>query len=531
MKRFILCLLCVATCVTGSAQYSSHNSFSRRQLVCWEKDVKGFYHPSTNVIVETVSNVVEEYAYDKKSQALYVLTPNSNAMISLTKEYAKIIKKNKYIPQLSDEALASEISKKNKFLEEKFLQLNQLRQQQISDSIHRAQQDSIERIRILNARQAEERARKAQQEQDRINYMKEHNFRDVPLGSESLKCTICGSYINPKNVYCTWGVKNDSIYYATKENGDLGLAYFDHHQSVIPSRLKKNEQFKYHYQVFKDSLTSDTIDYALMNKGMNYLEMKDYISALKKKAPYGYFKDWGWEAEFSMLTFYFKYVNTNKNTIKYITVYFKITNGVNDVRKTGYFQGTGPLEEGETASWNWDSSSYFLAGDASEMSITKVVINYMNGTKRVLTGNNIVFHRNEVSSVDELSSVDDQLRVSDAYDVYTPAEIDDSKVFTSVEQMPQFPGGDAALLKYIDSHLQYPAMAQEQGIQGKCVLQFVVTKTGSVGEVKVVRSLSPDCDNEAKRVVRGLPKFTPGKQNGQAVNVWYTLPVTFKLQN
>ena len=105
------------------------------------------------------------------------------------------------------------------------------------------------------------------------------------------------------------------------------------------------------------------------------------------------------------------------------------------------------------------------------------------------------------------------------------------KVFTAVEQMPQFPGGDAALLKYIGSHLQYPAMAQEQGIQGKCVLQFVVTKTGSVGEVKVVRSLSPDCDNEAKRVVRGLPKFTPGKQNGQAVNVWYTLPVTFKLQN
>ena len=85
MKRFILCLLCLATCVTVSAQYSSHNSFSRRQLVCWEKDVKGFYHPSTNVIVETVSNVVEEYAYDKKSQALYVLTPNSNAMISLTK--------------------------------------------------------------------------------------------------------------------------------------------------------------------------------------------------------------------------------------------------------------------------------------------------------------------------------------------------------------------------------------------------------------------------------------------------------------
>ena len=106
-----------------------------------------------------------------------------------------------------------------------------------------------------------------------------------------------------------------------------------------------------------------------------------------------------------------------------------------------------------------------------------------------------------------------------------------NKVYTSVEQMPQFPGGDAALMRYIASHMQYPAMAQEHGIQGKCIVQFVVTKTGSVGEVKVVRSLSPDCDNEAKRVVRSLPKFTPGKENGQSVNVWYTLPVTFKLQN
>lgn len=108
---------------------------------------------------------------------------------------------------------------------------------------------------------------------------------------------------------------------------------------------------------------------------------------------------------------------------------------------------------------------------------------------------------------------------------------EENKVFTSVEQMPQFPGGDAALMKYIASHMQYPPMAQDQGIQGKCIVQFVVTRTGSVGEVKVVRSLSPDCDNEAKRVVRSLPKFTPGKQNGQPVNVWYTLPVTFKLQN
>ena len=107
----------------------------------------------------------------------------------------------------------------------------------------------------------------------------------------------------------------------------------------------------------------------------------------------------------------------------------------------------------------------------------------------------------------------------------------DSKVYTSVEQMPQFPGGEAALMRYVASHMKYPPMAEEQGIQGTCIVQFVVTSTGYIGEVKVVRSLSPDCDNEAKRVVRSLPRFTHGKQNGQPVNVWYTLPLTFKLQN
>ena len=104
------------------------------------------------------------------------------------------------------------------------------------------------------------------------------------------------------------------------------------------------------------------------------------------------------------------------------------------------------------------------------------------------------------------------------------------KVFTSVEQMPQFPGGDAALMKYLSSHIQYPAMAAENNVQGKVILQFVVEKDGKVGEVKVARSVDKDLDKEAIRVVKSLPKFTPGRQNGQAVRVWYTLPVTFKLQ-
>ena len=104
------------------------------------------------------------------------------------------------------------------------------------------------------------------------------------------------------------------------------------------------------------------------------------------------------------------------------------------------------------------------------------------------------------------------------------------EVFRSVEQMPQFPGGETALMKYLQSHINYPPMAAENNVQGRVVVQFVVDKTGKVGEVKIVRSVDKDLDKEAARVCASLPKFTPGRQNGQAVSVWYTLPVTFKLQ-
>lgn len=111
-----------------------------------------------------------------------------------------------------------------------------------------------------------------------------------------------------------------------------------------------------------------------------------------------------------------------------------------------------------------------------------------------------------------------------------PEPVEDNRVFEVVEQKPQFPGGEAALFKYLSEHIRYPAMAQENNIQGRVVVQFVVTKTGSIGEVKVIRSKDPDLDKEAIRVVKTLPKFVPGKMNGHPVNVWFTLPVTFKLQ-
>ena len=111
-----------------------------------------------------------------------------------------------------------------------------------------------------------------------------------------------------------------------------------------------------------------------------------------------------------------------------------------------------------------------------------------------------------------------------------PKEAKAEPVFQSVEQMPQFPGGEVALMKFLQSHINYPPMAAENNVQGRVVVQFVVDKTGRVGEVIIARSVDKDLDKEAVRVCKSLPKFTPGRQNGQPVSVWYTLPVTFKLQ-
>lgn len=105
-----------------------------------------------------------------------------------------------------------------------------------------------------------------------------------------------------------------------------------------------------------------------------------------------------------------------------------------------------------------------------------------------------------------------------------------NKVFDMVEVMPQFPGGNAELMRYLSANIKYPTIAAENGIEGRVVLKFVVGKDGGISNIQVVRALDPSCDKEAVRVVKGMPKWIPGMQNGHAVAVYFTLPVLFKLQ-
>ncbi len=106
----------------------------------------------------------------------------------------------------------------------------------------------------------------------------------------------------------------------------------------------------------------------------------------------------------------------------------------------------------------------------------------------------------------------------------------EAEPFVVVEEMPMYPGGDAALLQYIAEHTQYPEVAKENNIQGKVIVRFCVTSKGTVDRVSVLKGVDPELDKEAIRVVQTLPAFKPGKQGGKPVPVWYMVPINFTLK-
>ena len=367
------------------AQYfDNSNSFMRQSLVSYELDARGFYVKHSNKLLDVVSGIKKNYAYDKKSCCLYVVTDNSNIVVTLNGELSKVFKRNKNIPQLRDKELELKIQEENSLLEQKFARLNLQRQQFIDDSIHKAYTDSVEKVQKAKALAAVKLLRKE-------NYMRSHRSCDVPTGGEKLVCSLCDKTIDEDSVLA-FGIASDSIYFLSLSDGDLDLSYVEPHIASIPLPMWNNASFKYHYEVYKDSLTNDTVDYHGEAMYFKYKYFLDYYNKLKKIAPYGYVDDWDWSSEYSYVTLNLTFTNMNPKTIKYITVYFKVTNDVGDVRKTGYFKGTGPVAEGHYGTWNWDTSSYFVYGDASNMSITKIVLTYMNGSTRVLTGNALKFN-------------------------------------------------------------------------------------------------------------------------------------------
>ena len=140
------------------------------------------------------------------------------------------------------------------------------------------------------------------------------------------------------------------------------------------------------------------------------------------------------------------------------------------------------------------------------------------------------------TKIDLSSLEDDQSKAQ--VQTYTPPpppkpveEEATEEIFVVVEKQPEFPGGTTALMKFLGDNIKYPVIAQENGIQGRVITNFVVERDGSISDVQVVRGQDPSLDKEAVRVIKTMPKWAPGQQRGKPVRVRFTLPVVFRLQN
>jgi len=152
--------------------------------------------------------------------------------------------------------------------------------------------------------------------------------------------------------------------------------------------------------------------------------------------------------------------------------------------------------------------------------------NILSTTKNAVAGNeNTVINKNDEVVDTENENQEAVVAIQDAN------QTDNSKVYTVVEKMPQFPGGEEVLTQYINRNVKYPADAFQKGIQGKLIVRFTVNESGKIGNVEIIRALCPSIDAEGIRVIKSLPDFTPGEQNGKKVAVWYTMPIIFRLDD
>lgn len=207
-------------------------------------------------------------------------------------------------------------------------------------------------------------------------------------------------------------------------------------------------------------------------------------------------------------------VTTTKTKAEYTFDYGKVM-----VRQIMCYSKSGKLlyNSGDDTSAGWG-----YANTNDPLSIVAVhLLNKMNAEHQALSKNK---ETGETSKTEEKG---EKLKTEETREV---PKIEETKVFDVVEEMPQFPGGQAALLEYLAKSIIYPKDAEENGVQGRVICTFVVEKDGSLSDIKVVKSVDPSLDKEAIRVVKSMPKWKPGKQNGSYVRVKYTVPVQFRLQ-
>lgn len=195
------------------------------------------------------------------------------------------------------------------------------------------------------------------------------------------------------------------------------------------------------------------------------------------------------------------------------------------------------IEEEEEEQFQMPEPEEIIAPEevANQQQVTDLLIvedDKIEEDKQVKNQEDVLENEAAVGAVDITEGTNDLNKVIIQEQVIAAPKVEEEQPVSiaMVEQKPEFPGGEAAMYKWLSDNIVYPSAASEEGVQGRVVVEFVVGKDGSISNVKVVRQRHPALDKEALRVVKAMPKWLPGRNNGQPVKVTYTLPVTFKLQ-
>lgn len=383
MRTLLLSLFLILMSLGGKALTPVDDaSVPSLALVVYEPDGQGIYHKATNLPINELDPTATCYAYNTKTKRLYLSTQYGNYAITLNEVKAKQVKKDKNIPHLTGVDLEERIKAVSNSLDVKFERMNADRRQFMADSI----------AAVMAA--AKERERQAAIQQALVDsihrvgielYRSSHDWKWLPVPTGYVSCDYCESTLLLSDSIYALAIQGDKAYYFKAIDTKLGIPLVKLHATTVPQSWQHYEPYRYHLEAFADSVAPKTDINDEVVDQVNTGCVQKFFDALRKKAPYGFFLDWRWDDEYSMMTFSFSYLNTNKKTIKYIDVYWKVYNDVDDVRGSGHFKGTGPVEQYNSGTWNWDSSSYIVAGDATRMELTKVIITYMNGSQQTLT--------------------------------------------------------------------------------------------------------------------------------------------------
>lgn len=394
-----------AVIVNAQTRFKSSDVVSILTLERYTLNHRGFWHLTSENFTDTLSTSGDYNPILKVNEKnlLLVKQPHSIQAIVLLKDAYRFYKNDKSIPTIKYKDLNEAIFVPSKRLKLEHDSLNEVRRQYLEDSLAH-EQYILEQERIQKELLAKQQAAREMAIEDSI-YKEESDFNwlDISNYLDSIKKSSSNSGLNCIEEDCSYmhtdpklfidNIHNDTILSLNKEEKILSLPIYQYHAYLMPEELKNDKEMARHLRVWRDSLALEGSFSNILEKltFCNIIFGGEYVKSIKSKAPNGYIEKWSWDNEYGPVTMRITYVNTNAKTIKYIRFYYTVLNDVDDVRGSGSFQGTGPLEEFETATWDFDRSSCYPAGDASRMRITKILITYMNGSQVTIPRSKIVY--------------------------------------------------------------------------------------------------------------------------------------------